>query len=261
MFGVHSGAVFHSPVPSYGAASVPGPRTGVRALALLVSGRRQGPITRLIAPGSIGELTTPFLSLDYAEVPPGAEPLVGTQPQSGIATLAVVLDGQVSFVDASGVHREVNAGGFVWMPAPHADWRGGGAAERPLRVFQLWISLSEAQRTPPAVSEAIAPYSVEEEGPARVILGQFGRARSAARSAPADINFLHLRLKDRERWRYAAPAGHNVTWLAVDRGGLELQQGGRVYWEQLGVFGDSTGPIEVQADGDTSFLLGSARRR
>jgi hypothetical protein len=34
-----------------------------------------------------------------------------------------------------------------------------------------------------------------------------------------------------------------------------------VYWEQMAVFGDSGGVIEAEADGDTSFLLGSARRQ
>ncbi len=68
-----------------------------------------------------------------------------------------------------------------------------------------------------------------------------------------------MRLRNGQRWRYAAPDGHNVTWLAVDRGGLQLQ-GERVYWEQIAVFGDSAGVIEAQADGDTSFVLGSARR-
>jgi hypothetical protein len=70
-----------------------------------------------------------------------------------------------------------------------------------------------------------------------------------------------VRLKDREDFRYAAPDGHNVTWLAVDRGGLQLQEGERVLWEQIAVFGDSAGVIEVQADGETSFVLGSARSR
>ncbi len=69
-----------------------------------------------------------------------------------------------------------------------------------------------------------------------------------------------MRLRNGQRWRYAAPDGHNVTWLAVDRGGLQLQEGERVYWEQIAVFGDSAGVIEAQADGDTSFVLGSARR-
>jgi redox-sensitive bicupin YhaK (pirin superfamily) len=106
----------------------------------------------------------------------------------------------------------------------------------------------------------MAPEQVEGDGSIRVILGQFNRTRSALSGTPADINVFHVRLKDGQRWRYAPPAGHNVSWLAVDRGGLQLQAGERVYWEQIAVLAESDGVIEMQADGDTSFLLGSAAR-
>ena len=33
-----------------------------------------------------------------------------------------------------------------------------------------------------------------------------------------------------------------------------------MHWGQIAVFGDSRGVIEMQADGETSFVLGSARR-
>jgi len=228
---------------------------------LLASGRRHGSITRLITPWNIGELTTPFVFLDYAEVTPESQPLYGIQPHSGIATLTLVLNGEVSFEDAAGGHGEVRTGGVAWMNAAHAVWRGGSsAAGVPLRVFQLWISLPPSQQSSPVPSEAIVPQRVEAEGPVRVILGRFGRAVSRIHGAPADINYFHVRLKDGQRWCYIAPTGHNVTWLAVDRGGLQLQEGERVYWEQIAVFGDSGGVIEARADGDTSFALGSARR-
>ena len=259
MFGVESGAAFHSPVRPHGATSVTGPAAGARPLALLASGRRHGPITRLITPWNIGELTTPFVFLDYAEVAAESPPLLGIQPHSSIATLTLVLSGAVSFEDATGGYGEVRAGGFAWMNAAHAVWRGGADSCEPLRVFQLWISLPP--QSSPAVSEDVTPQEVEREGPVSVILGQFGRARSPLRSAPAGINCFRVTLRDGQRWRYAAPVGYNVTWLAVDRGGLQLQQGERVYWEQVAVFGDSSGVIEAQADGDTSFLLGSARRQ
>jgi redox-sensitive bicupin YhaK (pirin superfamily) len=261
MFGVESGAAFHFPVRPHAATAVTGPGAGPRPLALLASGRRHGPITRLITPWNIGELTTPFVFLDYAEVRAESPPLLGIQPHSSIATLTVVLNGALSFEDATGRHGNVRAGGFAWMDAAHAVWRGGAASDEPLRVFQLWISLPALRQSSPAVSEGITPQQVEQEGPVSVILGQFGRARSPLRSAPAGINCLRVTLRDGQRWHYAAPEGHNVTWLAVDRGGLQLQQGERVYWEQIGVFGDSSGVIEAQADGDTSFLLGSARRQ
>ena len=131
----------------------------------------------------------------------------------------------------------------------------------PLRVFHLWVEQLVAQRESAATSEYIAPDEVEEDGPVRVLLGQFGRARSRIRQAPTDLNFFHVRLKDRQDFRYAAPDGHNVTWLAVDHGSLQLREGERVLWEQIALFGDSAGVIEMQADGQTSFVLGSARRR
>lgn len=262
MFGVESGSAFHSPVRPHGATSVTGPGPGARPLALLASGRRHGPITRLITPWNIGELTTPFVFLDYAEVDAESASLFGIKPHSSIATLTLVLSGAVSFEDSTGDHGEVRAGGFAWMNTAHAVWRGGShVAGEPLRVFQLWISLSGPQQRSSAASERIASEEMATEGPVSVILGQFGRARSPLRSAPADINCLRVTLKDGQRWRYAAPVGHNVTWLAVDRGGLQLQQGERVYWEQIAVFGDSGGVIEGLAEGDTSFLLGSARRQ
>jgi redox-sensitive bicupin YhaK (pirin superfamily) len=261
MFGVKSRGAFHAPQRPHDAASIAGPRAAVRRIALLASGRRHGPITRFITPWNIGELTTPFVFLDYAEAKPESQPLFGIQPHSGIATLTLVLNGGVSFEDATGGRGEVRTGGVAWMNAAHAVWRGGGsAAGVPLRVFQLWISLPPSQQSSPVTSEAIVPQHVEAEGPVRVILGRFGRAVSRIHGAPADINYFHVRLRDGQRWCYIAPTGHNVTWLAVDRGGLRLQEGERVYWEQIAVFGDSGGVIEAQAEGDTSFVLGSARR-
>jgi redox-sensitive bicupin YhaK (pirin superfamily) len=111
------------------------------------------------------------------------------------------------------------------------------------------------------VSEDVTPQEVQQEGPASVILGQFGRARSPLRSAAPGVNCLRVTLGDGQRWHYGAPDGHNVTWLAVDRGGLQLQEGERVYSGQLAVFGDSGGVIEAHAHGATSFVLGSARRQ
>jgi len=190
-----------------------------------------------------------------------SRPLFGIQPHSSIAILTVVLSGELSFEDMTG-GRTIRGGGFAWMTASRGTWHSGGSeAGEPLRVFQLWISRFAAQPPRPAASEGITPEEVEQDGPVRVILGEFGRARSRIRSAAlTGINCFHVHLKDGQRWRYVAPEGHNVTWLAVDRGGLQLRKGERVYWEQLALFADSAGAIEMQADGETSFVLGSARR-
>jgi len=96
---------------------------------------------------------------------------------------------------------------------------------------------------------------VQEDGPARVILGSYGSATSPIR-APAGINYLHVRLKDGERWRYAPPATHDVAWLAVDKGTLRAPEAIRE--GELVVFEESSAAIKLQADGDTSFVFGSA---
>jgi redox-sensitive bicupin YhaK (pirin superfamily) len=260
MFGVEFGSAFHEAPRFAGAAAAASARAGARRVALLASGRRHRDITRLITPWNSGGLTAPFVFLDYAQVAPESH-LHLIQPYPGIATLTIVLNGAVSFEDTTGQRGEVRAGGFAWMRAAHGTWRGGGsAAGEPLRVFQLWIALPASPDGIAGASQGIAPHEVEADGPARVILGQSGEARSRIRNAPTDINCFHVRLRDGERWRYAAPAGHNVTWLAVDRGALQLEEDERVYWDQIAVFGDSRGLIEVRAAGDASFLLGSATR-
>jgi redox-sensitive bicupin YhaK (pirin superfamily) len=259
MSGVEFGAVVRGLVRPRDAASIAAQRAAARPVAMISSGLRHGPITRFITPWDTA-LTTPFVLLDYAELAPESPPPSAIQPHSSIATLTLVLSGHMSFEDTTGRRGEIRAGGFAWTRSTRAVCRGGDCPlGRPLRVFQLWISEPAAEVSFSAASERIVPREVDEDGPVRVLLGQFGRARSRVRGASADINCFHVQLKNGERWRYAAPDGHNVTWLAVDRGGLHLQEGERVYWEQIAVFGDTSGVIEAQADGDTSFILGSAR--
>jgi redox-sensitive bicupin YhaK (pirin superfamily) len=155
----------------------------------------------------------------------------------------------------------VVAGGFVWTAPGEVVWHAGGrATDEPLRTLQLWIELPRTPASSTAESQCVAPHEVQEEGSVRVVLGQIGGARSRIGQAPPELNYFHVRLKDGQRWRYAAPDGHNVTWLAVDRGGLRLEEDGRVLREQVALFERSRGVIEVQAEGESSFVLGSARQ-
>ena len=70
------------------------------------------------------------------------------------------------------------------------------------------------------------------------------------------MNYLAVRLKDGERWRYTPPAGHTVAWLAVSTG--RLQADGRIGAGELAVFEESEQAIDFVARGETSFVLGSA---
>jgi redox-sensitive bicupin YhaK (pirin superfamily) len=227
-----------------------------RRIVQTTSGRRHGPVTRLVSPSDIGELIKPFVFLDHAEVVPRPEPLFGIHPHSGIATLTVVLRGGMVYEDTTGKSGSVPTGGLEWMRAGNGVWHDGGASPgEPLRAFQLWVALPPAEENGPSESQYISPEDVQAEGPARVILGRYGRAVSPIRG-PGGINYLHVRLKDGERWRYVPPAGHTVAWLAVDEGKACAQV--PILAGQLAVFEESDGAIELEARGDTSFVLGSA---
>lgn len=256
MFGISFPTLSGSPARSR-VATPP----AVRRIALLRSGRRNRSITRLITPWDIGELSQPFVFLGYSELAPGSQTLLGAPPPSGVAKLTLVLSGALTFEDAAGTRGMLAAGGYHWITRGEmgGDDHGRVWGTR-LRAFQLWLGLPRSQWNTPAESQRVVAHEVQEEGAVRVVLGQFGEARSRLANASLDVNYFHVRLKEGQPWRYAAPAAHNVSWLAVDRGGLALQDGERVHQEQLAVFGDSPGAIEVQAVGDTSFVLGSARR-
>jgi redox-sensitive bicupin YhaK (pirin superfamily) len=230
--------------------------TAARRIVQTTSGRRHGPITRLVSPSDIGELIKPFVFLDHFDVAPRPEPLSGIHPHSGIATLTVVLRGGVAYEDTTGKTGTVPTGGLEWMKAGNGVWHDGGATPgESLRGFQLWVALPPSEENAPAESQYIAPDEVQKEGPARVVLGSYGRATSPIR-APAGMNYLHVRLKDGERWRYTPPDGHTVAWLAVDEG--RLQSHAPILAGQLAVFEESGDAIDLQAHGDTSFVLGSA---
>jgi redox-sensitive bicupin YhaK (pirin superfamily) len=223
---------------------------------LRAAGHQHGPITRLVSPSDLGELIKPFVFLDHAEIAPTGRKLFGIHPHSGIATLTTVLRGATHYEDTTGKSGVVATGGLEWMKAGHGVWHDGGPAQgEPLRVFQLWIALPASEENSPPESQYIPPDAVQEDGPVRVLLGRRGRAASPIR-APAGINYFHVRLTDGQRWRYAPPAGHTVAWLAVDHGRLLATE--PVPEGSVAVFEESSDAIEVQADGPTSFVFGSA---
>jgi redox-sensitive bicupin YhaK (pirin superfamily) len=227
-----------------------------RRIVISTRGRRHGPITRLVSPSDIGELIKPFVFLDHAEVPWTLEPLGSIHPHSGIATLTTVLRGGLAYEDTTGKTGQVLAGGLEWMRAGNGVWHDGAALRgEALRAYQLWIALPAGLESAAPESQYIAPEAVQEQGPVRVILGHLGRARSPIR-APDGINYFHVRLNDGQRWRYTPPQGHDVAWLAVDEGKLHAAR--VISAGELVVFEESSAAIDVQADGATSFVLGSA---
>jgi redox-sensitive bicupin YhaK (pirin superfamily) len=239
-------------------AREPAAPVSVRRIAYRTSGRKRGPITRLMSPSDLGEILKPFVFLDHAEVPYTGLGFAGIHPHSGIATLTTVLQGGLEYEDTTGKRGDVPAGGLEWMKAGGGVWHDGGPLPGdPLRAFQLWIALPAKDESSPPESQYIPPQAVQEDGPVRVILGRYGGARSVIR-APEGIDYFHVRLNDGERWSYTPPRGYDVAWLAVDKGLLRAPQ--VVSSGTLAVFEQSEGAVEVRAEGATVVRVRQRRQ-
>lgn len=226
-----------------------------RAIAYRTRGATHGPITRLMSPSDFGEILKPFVFLDLFdhEGPPFNGPL---HPHSGIATLTYVAEGAVSYVDPDNVRGTLSAGGVEWMQAGRGMWHGGGFDKAGhTRGFQLWIALPPALELGPTISVYQAPEEVPQEGPARVLLGRHGSASSVI-GAPSPINYLAVRLKAGERWRYESPPGHTVLWTAIASGVVAVPD--QLRGGDLAAFEQSGDAVEFEALTDAEFVLGSA---
>ena len=237
-----------APVPSR-------PLSPARSIARRTRGRTQGPVTRLMSPSDFGEILKPFVFLDLFdhEGAPFNGPL---HPHSGIATLTYVAEGAVSYIDPDDVRGTLPAGGVEWMQAGRGMWHGGGLDKAGrTRGFQLWIALPPELELGPTISVCQAPEDLPQDGPARVLLGSHGSASSAIK-APSPINYLAIRLRAGERWRYDPPADHTVLWVALASGMLSAPADLRA--GDLAAFEPSNEAVEFEALADTEFVLGSA---
>ncbi|HWM44862.1 MAG TPA: pirin family protein [Burkholderiales bacterium] len=228
-----------------------------RRIVAPTQGRRHGPITRVVSPSDLGERIKPFVFLDWFDAPPAGKLGGGIHPHSGIATITVLLQGDLQYEDTTGKSGILLAGGVEWMRAGAGVWHDGAPLPGAhLRGLQLWIALPAALEHAPAESQYVAPQSVPQEGPVRVILGRYGKAQSPVR-APSGVNYLDVRLKDGETWEYQAAAGHDVAWVYPYQGSLRAE-GEPVARNELAVFEEGQSTLRFEAKGDTSFVLGSA---
>jgi len=238
------------------------PITEARPIVYRTRGSQHGPIIRLMSPGDLGEFLKPFVFLDlFGFDTTGGGAGFGMHPHSGIATLTWLIEGDTLYEDTTGEKGVLPAGGVEWMRAGNGVWHNGAPAPGTKRVqgFQLWVALPSAEENAPAQSIYLAPSQVPGEGPARVLLGRYGAAQSPI-PAPAPMNYLAVRLKDGEHWRYTPPAGHTVGWVAVNAGRLDAGDGEPIAAGELAVFEESGAAIDIVAHGDASFVLGSAVR-
>jgi redox-sensitive bicupin YhaK (pirin superfamily) len=219
-------------------------------------GRRHGPVSRLMSPGDLGEVLKPFVFLDLFDTEARSLSGFGLHPHSGIATVTHLFEGNVRYEDTTGAAGLLPEGGVEWFKAGHGAWHSGGAGEsNRARGFQLWLALPPEHELGPAESIYQAPEDIAQDGPARVLVGVHGTATSSLKT-PASINYLAVRLRAGESWRYQRPADHTVAWVALSKGSLATPE--RIEAGELAVFDSADTAIDCYAETDSEFVLGSA---
>jgi redox-sensitive bicupin YhaK (pirin superfamily) len=232
-----------------------------RTIVHRTRGSGHGPIVRLMSPSDVGEQLKPFVFLDLFEADMRA--LAGSMPvhpHSGIATVTVLTEGDMTFDDPDAGHGTIGYGGVEWVRSGEGMWHGkelSGGTSSTSQGFQLWLALPPELETAEPEAQYIASEQTPSIDPARVIVGAYAGATSPVR-APAGITYLLVTLKPGERWIYQPPAGHTVAWVAIGKGALDA--GERVSQGELAIFDNSEAPITIEgvAGLGATFVLGSA---
>jgi redox-sensitive bicupin YhaK (pirin superfamily) len=209
-----------------------------------------------MSPSDLGQVLKPFVFLDLFDMEKASFPGIGLHPHSGIATVSYLFEGSVRYEDTSGATGVLPAGGVEWFKAGHGAWHGGGPGDTGrARGFQLWLALPPDQELGPVETVYLAPDAVARDGPARVLVGTHGGATSSV-NAPASLNYLAVRLRADESWRYQPAIDHTVGWVALITGRLRVPES--VEAGELAIFEPSHDAIDFHAETDTEFVLGSA---
>lgn len=234
---------------------------GARGVTYRTRGLTHGPITRLMSPSDLGHLLKPFVFLDLFELDlHDPRSRMSIHPHSGLATITVVVEGDLRFDDPTDGTGYLGFGGLEWMRAGGGVWHGkelSGGHSRKARGFQLWIALPPELEHAAVDSQYVEAQHVPTTGPAHVILGSYDGARSPARS-PVGVTYLLLKLAAGTTWSFTPPAAQPVAWLAVASG--QLVGATPALAGEMLLFQPSQQPITLEAspDSETVFVIGSA---
>lgn len=202
----------------------------------------------------------PFVFLDLA-VFEGNERMPIEQfwhPHSGIATVTVVLDGAIRVLETTGTDETLRAGSVEWMRAGNGVWHSGQAHPGHVKAFQLWVALPPELENGPSQSRFVMPDDVPADGRVRVILGTYDGMTSPI-EAPPMMTYLVVTLKEGERWTFTPPEGHDVAWIAISDGSVRTAN--TVVGDgEVAIFENGSEAIELVADAEARFVIGSARQ-
>ncbi len=227
------------------------------------------PVASVISPQRVGRRLSPFVLMDYGgphEFAPAKKPRgVDSHPHRGFETVTLVFAGELEHRDSAGNRGKIGPGDVQWMTAGagvlHEEkhsaefTRKGGAFE----VAQLWVNLPKKDKTSPPGYQTLTRDAIPVvdlaggAGRVRVIAGEFGGARGAAKTftpiALWDVALnkgAEARLPMPEGWNAAVFVRHGSVWV----GGTHSTDRG-----QLAVVSREGGAIALQAAEDSHVLV------
>lgn len=232
--------------------------TGARRILHRTRGETKRSMTQLVSPSDLGQLLKPFVLLSYIEFPPETHLTFGLHAHSGIGSVSMLIDGSLHLRDSRDVPVSLEAGGMEWICSGSGIWHGGPiTVSGHMRGFQMWVSLPPQFELTEPREQFLRPDEVPEAGCARILLGRCGELQSPI-DARWPITYLHVRLSAGDDWHYEPPRDHDVLWIALHSGSLDV--GSAVEDGELVIFEDGNQAVEFRALEDCEFVLGSALR-
>ncbi|MFC0577420.1 pirin family protein [Paraburkholderia solisilvae] len=227
-----------------------------RAIATRTKGRTNGPVTQLVSPSDLGQSLKPFVMLARYAVAESATFIYPLHPHSGIASLAMIVEGTLSCVDSNGKPKTLQRGAVELLVAGRGIWHGG-----PVNTigstccYLMWLALPPEYELAEPSETFLDVQQTPAEGAARVLLGRLNGTESAW-ATPVPATCLYVELREGDSWRYDPPDGHDVLWVVVCSGSLGAGQ--TIDAGELVIFERSFASVQFVARSDCSFMLGSA---
>jgi len=221
------------------------------------TGSKHGFINRMISPSDLGELTKPFVFLDYINSPPITGAGFGWHPHSGIATFTYHIEGGSHIEESTGNKVTFGPRDAEYLQAGSGAWHAGGPIDgSKIKGFQLWISLPPELEVEDSKSIFLKKEEFEKNKHITVLLGEYEGLKSKI-TPPNEMNYLEVTIEKGGKWIYTPPASHNVLWIMVFEGKLndiEAEDG------ELIVFEEGSTAVEFAATEGVRFILGSAKK-
>lgn len=212
---------------------------------------------------------SPFLLLDHAGphdfAPSPRQRGVDWHPHRGFETVTVVYDGEVDHHDTAGNGGSIGSGDVQWMTAGsgllHKEYhsaaftRQGGRFE----MLQLWVNLPRADKMTAPRYQPLAARDIPVvklpggAGTVRVIAGEFGDARGAARTF-TPINLLDVRLAAGGRVTLDLKDGYTAALYVL--GGEVVISGHEIARAtELVVLDRSGAEVTIEANSDATVFV------